>query len=498
MFDAESLVGKEIYQFKLEKFLARGAAGLVFRGRDKILNRTVALKLIPKDDDLPIVAEARRRFIQEVRAVGRLSHPNIVTIYSHGETDDYQYICMEFLEGKTLGEILQEQKKLSVGNAIKLFKQVLAAIDASYRAGIVHRDIKPMNLMVTNEGIVKVMDFGVAKLPSLALTTAGTILGTPYYMSPEQITGRKVDIRSDIFSTGAVLYQSLTGERPFEADTSTALAYMIVNVEPVPPNIATSNLPDSICTIIRKAMAKDPSERYQTPGEMLDDLVDAEEHLPVELETPVHFENTVMVNESEFLLREEGESDDFAAERDSLEKTVSHSQQQTETNDVPHPDKSMTPPFSPETLKSIIRRPSWKTMAVAFSLLIFVVGVTYSLSNGLLKWVGGGPAKSPQSGASLPQGPYEGKYQLNGVRPDGTRYQGTAVLSRSGDRFSMIWNIDNQTFSGNGALSGNQLAIHWTQASKPGGFIVYKVNPNGILESAWANGKGTETLAPIR
>ena len=269
-----NLIGKNIDQFRVDEFIGQGAMGIVYKAFDNILRRTVALKLIPKGlgASTPSLFEARKRLIQEAQAAGRLSHPNIVTIYCYGETDEFQYICMEYIVGKTLGEILTEQKALPVEEAIGVIEQILLALDAANQEQIVHRDIKPSNIMILPDKRAKVMDFGIAKVPSLNLTTTGTILGTPYYMSPEQITGQKVDIQSDIFSVGSVFYQILTGVKPFEGDTTVALAYKIVQVEPVPPRILKTDIPPTVEKIIEKAMAKSPSLRYTTPKQMLEDL----------------------------------------------------------------------------------------------------------------------------------------------------------------------------------------------------------------------------------
>ncbi len=274
MFTPGSLTGKQLDQFRLEEFIGQGAMGMVYKATDTILNRTVALKLISKKSDVttPAMAEARRRLIQEAQAAGRLAHPNIVTIHSYGETEDFQYICMEYITGRTLAEILNEQKVLAVEEAGFYFEQILQAIEAANQEQIVHRDIKPTNIMIMADKRLKVMDFGIAKIPSLSITTTGTVLGTPYYMSPEQISGQKVDIRSDIFSVGAVFYQVLTGERPFEGESTVTLAYKIVQVEPIPPKVLNVHIPPAIENIVKKALAKDPFQRYQTPGEMLADL----------------------------------------------------------------------------------------------------------------------------------------------------------------------------------------------------------------------------------
>jgi eukaryotic-like serine/threonine-protein kinase len=274
MISPGNLIGKNIDQFRLDEFIGQGAMGVVYKAFDNILHRTVALKLIAKDAQpaTPAMMEARRRLIQEAQAAGRLTHPNIVTIHSYGETDEFQYICMEFIIGKTLGEILAEQKILPVEEAIIIIEQILLALDVAHQGQIVHRDIKPTNIMILNDKQTKVMDFGIAKLPSLSITTTGTVLGTPYYMSPEQISGQRVDIRSDIFSVGALFYQIITGERPFDGETTITLAYKIVQVEPVPPKVLNIHIPQTIENICKKALAKDPTFRYQTPMEMLEDI----------------------------------------------------------------------------------------------------------------------------------------------------------------------------------------------------------------------------------
>jgi serine/threonine-protein kinase len=271
---ANRLTGKQIDQFILDLFLGSGSMGLVFKASDTVLKRTVALKLILKDDALArISAEARKRFIREAQAAGRLSHPNIVTIYSYGETDELQYITMEYVAGRNLAEILKERKVLEVGEATDIVEQILLALDAAYGEGIVHRDIKPANIMITADARVKVTDFGLARFHSAStLTESGSILGTPYYMSPEQVASQVVDTRSDIFSTGVVLYELLTGARPFEADSITAIIYKIMNVEPLAPSLLKTGIPDCMARIIKKALSKEIRSRYQAPQEMLKDI----------------------------------------------------------------------------------------------------------------------------------------------------------------------------------------------------------------------------------
>jgi eukaryotic-like serine/threonine-protein kinase len=277
MYDRpDSLVGKQIDQFRLDQFIARGAMGMVFKAFDTILLRTVAVKLISKldvegasEEELATMEEARKRLIQEAKAAGRLTHPNIVTIHCYGETPEFVYICMELVNGKTLSQQLNEQRILSLGETLTIFEQILQALELSTQEEIVHRDIKPSNIMIMDGNRVKVMDFGIAKLPSLSMTTVGTVLGTPHYMSPEQISGQMVDIRSDLFSVGAVLYEVLTGERPFKAESTAALIYKILQVDPIPLRVLNAQLPEPVGDIVKKALAKDPAQRFQTPTEML-------------------------------------------------------------------------------------------------------------------------------------------------------------------------------------------------------------------------------------
>jgi eukaryotic-like serine/threonine-protein kinase len=279
MFDSGSLIGKQIHQFRIEEYIAQGAMGMVFKAFDSILSRTVALKIIPKteeeganEDAFLCREEARKRLVQEAKTAGRLAHPNIVTIHSYGDTAELQYICMEYVGGKTLGQVMREKKVFSEDEVLSIFEQVLLALEAANKEGIIHRDIKPSNIMITEDQRVKVMDFGIAKLPSLSMTVPGIILGTPFYMSPEQISGKNLDIRSDLFSTGAVLYEVLTGKKPFEGDNTATLTYKIIQSDPIPPDELNDRVSPRMVSVVLKALAKDPRERYSSPTEMLKDL----------------------------------------------------------------------------------------------------------------------------------------------------------------------------------------------------------------------------------
>ena len=276
MISFKYLLGRKVDHFILEEFIGRGAMGMVFKASDTILARPVALKLISKSDEAPISSEAKKRLIREAQAAGRLSHPNIVTVHSYGETDEFQYISMEYVAGRNLAQIVAEKHKLELAESLSIMEQVLDAMAEAFRQGIVHRDIKPANILLTTNGRVKVTDFGLARLKSAAsLTVTGTVMGTPYYMSPEQIAGKQVDIRSDIFSAGVVMYELLCGAKPFDGDTVSAVIYKIVNSEPAPISMHHIKIPDFVADIIEKAISKDVSFRYQTPEEMLADIVTA-------------------------------------------------------------------------------------------------------------------------------------------------------------------------------------------------------------------------------
>jgi serine/threonine-protein kinase len=221
--------------------------GLVFKAFDTVLVRTVALKLIPKlvedgltEEKLSDREEARKRLFIEAKAAGRLTHPNIVTIHSYGETDEFEYICMEYVGGKTLFQVIKESKIISIEEAVPIVEQILLALVAANQEHIVHRDIKPSNVIITADNRVKVMDFGIAKLPSLSMTLTGVILGTPFYMSPEQISGQNVDIRSDLFSVGALFYEMVTGERPFQSENTTTMAYQNITTSLTQPQLAAT------------------------------------------------------------------------------------------------------------------------------------------------------------------------------------------------------------------------------------------------------------------
>jgi serine/threonine-protein kinase len=242
--------------------LGRGAMGTVYDARDPVIDRRVAIKTIPlasaEDEE---GAEALARFKREAQAAGRLQHPNLVGVYDYGETDALAYIVMEFVDGTSLKAVLDKQERFTPADTVRIMEQVLAGLHYSHARGVVHRDIKPANIMLTSDGVVKIADFGIARIESSSLTQAGTIMGTPAYMSPEQFMGTTVDARTDIYSSGVMLYQMLTGERPFEG-SMTGIMHKALNTEPPAPSAISVTSPVGLDAVVAKAMAKRPEQRF--------------------------------------------------------------------------------------------------------------------------------------------------------------------------------------------------------------------------------------------
>jgi len=244
---------------------------IIYEALDPTLNRRVALKelAIPPNLSPNEAEDRRRRFRREAEAAGRLSHPNIVAIFDYGTDRDRCYIAMEYLEGQTLRDVIKLRGALPVDEATRVALALLDALDYAHRHGVVHRDIKPDNVQILPGGHIKLTDFGIARLmDEPSITADGQVFGTPSYMSPEQVAGKPIDQRSDIFSMGVLLYEMLTGRKPFSGDSVVTITYNIMNREPTPP----PGVPEYLSAIIRKAMAKDPAQRYQTAGEMAEDL----------------------------------------------------------------------------------------------------------------------------------------------------------------------------------------------------------------------------------
>ncbi|MGB8583427.1 MAG: serine/threonine-protein kinase [Candidatus Sulfotelmatobacter sp.] len=268
-------------RYEILSELGRGAMGVVYKARDPKINRVVAVKTIslagqPADEE----QEYRERFYREAEAAGRLSHPGIVTIFDVGEEPETRapYIVMEFVGGQSLDKLLSaEDRKLPLETALQLTHELAEALDCAHGQGVVHRDLKPANILLTEDGRAKIADFGVAKLNLANHTLAGRALGTPAYMSPEQLNGEAVDGRSDLFSLGVVLYTVLTGYRPFQGNSALTVSYKVVNRDPIPATVLDTELPPALDYIISRAMAKDPAQRYQRGMEMALDIQDLRE-----------------------------------------------------------------------------------------------------------------------------------------------------------------------------------------------------------------------------
>jgi hypothetical protein len=262
---------QNIGRYEIISELGRGAMGLVYKAKDPTIGRIVALKTMRLDVHGLEAEEMLRRFRHEATAVGVLNHPNIVTIYDAAEQDKIFYIAMEFIEGTTLHQVLAQKRVLSTEEIIRFARQIGAGLDYAHSHGIIHRDIKPANIMITSAGTVKIMDFGIAKTGG-SVTSTGQVLGTPNYMSPEQVKGKALDGRSDLFSFGVVLYEMLTGEKPFVGQNVTTIIYKIVNEQPTPPRDLDVTIHPGLSAIITKALAKSPDDRYQSGADLVRDL----------------------------------------------------------------------------------------------------------------------------------------------------------------------------------------------------------------------------------
>ena len=269
----------QLGRYEIVAELGRGAMGAVFRARDPKIDRTVAIKTISVPASSKHDAEHyRQRFFHEAQAAGRMSHPGIVTIYDVGEdeTTHTPFIVMECVEGDSLDRLVAATPtgKLPHEIALKLLRQIAEALDYAHRQGIVHRDIKPANIMVTAEGQPKIADFGIAKLAMAETTLPGHVVGTPAYMSPEQLNGKAVDGRSDLFSLGVIAYWLLTGVKPFDGETLTEICVQVVTKDPAPPSEITAGLNIDFDYVLSRALAKDPAMRYQSGNEIASDLDD--------------------------------------------------------------------------------------------------------------------------------------------------------------------------------------------------------------------------------
>ena len=260
-------------KYEIRRVLGRGAMGTVYLAFDPDIEREVAIKTIRKDlIDPDLAAQFMARFRNEARAAGRLHHPNIVGVYEYGDEALVTYIAMEYVDGAGLRDYVRGQAGFTFGQLVELMRFLLNALEYAHERGIVHRDIKPSNLLVTAQGMLKVADFGIARIDRTNLTSVGMVIGTPSYMSPEQCRGDETDARSDLFSAGVVLYELMTGGKPFPGPVET-VAHKICHEEPAPPSRhAAFKLPAAVDQLVARALAKDPDTRFPTASAFRDAL----------------------------------------------------------------------------------------------------------------------------------------------------------------------------------------------------------------------------------
>ena len=259
-----STIGK----YKITRALGKGAMGMVYEGFDPVIERKVAIKTILSEHlDAADMEEAVARFKREAQAAGRLQHPGIVAVFEYGNDAEMAFIVMEYVEGQELKQALQAGKRFEVIEIFEIMKQLLTALDYSHKQGVVHRDIKPANVMLLPGPKVKIMDFGIARLESSSLTQAGTVVGTPTHMAPEQLMGIPADGRADIWSSGVILYELLTGMSPFLAETPAAVMHNVLQSDPAPPSSLNPAIPRGFDPVVARALAKKADDRFRTARE---------------------------------------------------------------------------------------------------------------------------------------------------------------------------------------------------------------------------------------
>jgi serine/threonine protein kinase len=268
-------------RYEIVAELGKGAMGVVYRANDPMLNRVVAIKTINiREVEQEGLAEFETRFYQEARAAGGLNHPNIVIIYDIGKSESFIYMAMEHIEGSELRSLLSQEIPLPPAQAVDIAAQIAEGLAYAHEHHVVHRDIKPANIIITPKGRAKIADFGIARMRTHeARTQTGVIMGSPKYLSPEQVVGKRADFRSDIFSLGVILYQCLTGMAPFSGEGLSSLMYQITNHDPAPPSSINPQVPVMLDYIIAKVLAKSPEARYQSATELASDLRDCARQL---------------------------------------------------------------------------------------------------------------------------------------------------------------------------------------------------------------------------
>ncbi len=273
---------EQIGKYKILDKIGQGSMGVVYKAQDPVLNRNVAIKMISASLDKE--SDARKRFLREAQSAARLNHPNIVTVFDFGEEQGRIYMAMELLEGRDLKQLIANRTLTHLEERLRVMEQICDGLAFAHSKDVVHRDLKPANIHVQPSGDVKIMDFGLARLGTSEMTATGTVMGTPNYMSPEQVRGQKADARSDIFSLGAVFYELLTYHKAFDAESLHAILFQVLESEPESPRQWVPELPEILVQIVEKALAKDPTERFRHAGELREALRIAAQVLTGELD----------------------------------------------------------------------------------------------------------------------------------------------------------------------------------------------------------------------
>jgi len=272
-------------RYELLAELGKGAMGVVYRANDPLLDRQVAIKTVSMSLDPQEMAEYEGRFYQEAKAAGSLNHPNIVTVYDVGKSGNLAYMAMEFLQGEELRSLMATGQPLPITRAVDIAAQVAEGLAYAHLNGVVHRDVKPANIMLSVTGRCKITDFGIARMRSAEVKTqTGIVLGSPRYMSPEQVAGKRAEPRSDIFSLGVILYEMLTGKPPFTGEDVTSVMFQIMNLVPPPPSSLNARVPEVLDFIVAKAIAKVLDDRYAGADELAKDL----REVAKQIDTTVH------------------------------------------------------------------------------------------------------------------------------------------------------------------------------------------------------------------
>jgi len=369
---AEKAVSQEqpekLGRYEITGFLGKGAMGVVYEGRDPNIGRRVAIKTARRDvlEGSGQADEMMERFLREARAAGSLNHPNIVTVYDADEQDGTAYIAMEFIEGSDLQKAIEQKRRYSPEEVVGICATICDALHHAHEHGVVHRDVKPANIMLLPDNTLRVTDFGIARIADSTLTIDGAMIGTPHYMSPEQFMGQRVDGRSDLFSVGVIAYVLLTGERPFPGDALATVMHAVTQMPPIAPVELNFSISPTLNAVVLKSLSKNPNQRYGTAGEMAAALRESLKENPDSSVTMI----------SEPAAASVADTVPGTAAFDA-EKTVPMTDppRRVDTSDVTHADGTAAPPASTAN-----RSPLYAAVAVVAVLAIA----------GLVMFTGGG------------------------------------------------------------------------------------------------------------